>query len=111
MLTLPQFFSFYKREGLIEQEIDEESIHLIPEVTLKTAPGEECPPPRLPKTIYCGKVVFNLIKKKPFFWRTFTQNEMNGESFYYQQIVLKKPCFQTTFEKLMQPYHTWKSKL
>ena len=65
----------------------------------------------LPLYIESGGSEFKLKNSKPSFWRTFTQSDINGEHFYYQQIVKKKAIFQTTFKELMRPFGTWKGIL
>lgn len=96
-LTLPQFSSFYKR-GYFSNE----------------QPNEDVTPPFyngvLPLYIRAGKIQFVLRVDKPSFWRTFNQSEMNGESFYYQQVVLKKAVFGITFEELRSGFISWKGQ-
>lgn len=58
--------------------------------------------------VSCGSEEFVLKEKKASFWRTYNQSEMNGESFYFQQIVTKRCIFDTTFEKDRGDYRTWK---
>ncbi|KAL7319922.1 hypothetical protein PS15m_003000 [Mucor circinelloides] len=63
----------------------------------------------LPKYVSSGKSKFVLpTRDKEAFWRTFNQSEMNGESYYYQQIVTKRSIFGRTFEKDRGAYPTWK---
>ena len=96
---MPQFFCYYKRE------YGKKSISgVIPIV------ARDYHPTPLPMYVCCPKLkhVYKLIKDKPRFWRTFNQSEMNGESFYYQQIITKKAIYNTTFDKEMEPFVTWK---
>ncbi|KAG1050278.1 hypothetical protein G6F43_007437 [Rhizopus delemar] len=52
---------------------------------------------------------FASIKEyKPLFWRTYNQSEMNSESFYYQQIVLKLTIFQTPYKNEMDRFGSYK---
>lgn len=62
----------------------------------------------LPNFVYSRQDLYQLLVEKPFFCRTFNQSEMNGESFYYQQIVMKKAIFNTTFEQEKGPTRSWK---
>jgi hypothetical protein len=67
-----------------------------------------CPQP-LPEYVKCSRnLVFKLIKDKPLFWRIHNKSEMNGESFYYQQIALKMPIFQTTYKDEMERFGLYK---
>lgn len=67
-------------------------------------------PGALPKYVSCGTDEYAIKTSKPLFWRTFNQSEMNGENFYYQQIVLKKAIFNSTFEAEKAGFITWKGK-
>ena len=93
---MPEFFMFYKKaykKGFVP---------VISNVTRKFYPRQ------LPNFVYSGEALYQLIVEKPFVWRTFNQSEMNGESFYYQQIVIKKAIFETTFEKEKGNARSWK---
>lgn len=97
---MPQFFSFYKR---VYRNIDNVSIRNV---------RRPFYPQPLPEYVKCfRRVVFKLIKDKPAFWRTYNQSEMNGETFYYQQIVLKLPIFQTTYKEEMERFGSYKGIL
>lgn len=96
-LTMPQFFSFYKR---VYKDIRYTTIRDV------TRPFYPQP---LPEYVKCSrKLTYKLINDKPLFWRTFNQSEMNGESFYYQQIVLKLPIFHITYQDEMSRFGTFK---
>lgn len=102
-LTLPKFYCYYVPKTTsdedpeaeeVEQEMEDRSFHT---------------ESKLPKFIFSGKKTFVLrARDKVAFWRTFNESEMNGEPFYYQQIVTKKVIYNTTFEKAKGTYHTWK---
>lgn len=62
----------------------------------------------LPNFVYSRRELYQLIIEKPYVCRTFNQSEMNGESFYYQQIVMKKAIFRTTFESEKGLARSWK---
>jgi hypothetical protein len=93
---MPEFFCFYKKVFIP-----------IGEYPKRLVPRSFYPEP-LNQFVNCGDDVYRLIKDKPLFWRTFNQSEMNGESFYYQQIVTKKVIFNTTFEKEKGELRSWK---
>ncbi|KAG2191493.1 hypothetical protein INT47_013068 [Mucor saturninus] len=95
-LTLTEFFSFYKRN------YSKKMYPLIQNVTRSFYYGQQ------PNFVYSSGDLYQLITDKPFAWRTFNQREMNSQSFYYQQIVTKKPIFNTTFENEKGPIRSWK---
>jgi hypothetical protein len=100
-LTLTQFFCFYIRESQIKDD------EVAPEQESVDTPFYDGS--SLPKHVISGKTIFVLRSRdKVAFWRTFNQSEMNGDSFYYQQVVTKKVIYDTTFEKAKGSYHTWK---
>lgn len=101
MLTLPQFFCFYIRESQASEDTEvtaeEESVN------------RQFYNQHLPKYVRSGKTRFVLrTRDRLAFWRTFNQNEMNGDSFYYQQVVLKKVIFNTTHQNVKGAHQTWK---
>ncbi|CEP08961.1 hypothetical protein, partial, partial [Parasitella parasitica] len=49
-----------------------------------------------------------MLRKKQAFWRTFPQSEVNGEKYYYQQIVLNKAIFGTTFVNSKGRFPSWR---
>lgn len=68
-------------------------------------------PDPLPEYVVCfRRLIYKLVKDKISFWRTYNQSETNGETFYYQQIVLKLPIIGTTYEDKMRPFGTYKGK-
>lgn len=104
-LTLPEFFSYYTRISGNEKIIEAATANrLANNVDIST--GYYAGP--LPKYVSCGSDEYTIKPGKPLFWRTFNQSEMNGENFYYQQIILKKAIFNSTFEKEKSGFVTWK---
>lgn len=96
-LTMPQFFCFYKR---VYKNLRGVTVRDVTRIFY---------PQSLPEYVTCfRRLTFKLIKDKPLFWRTYNQSEMNGESFYYQQIVLKLPIFQTTYKNEMERFGSYK---
>ncbi|KAG2210441.1 hypothetical protein INT47_002383 [Mucor saturninus] len=97
VLTLPEFFSYYTRISGNEKIIEAATANrLANNVDIST--GYYAGP--LPKYVSCGSDENTVKPGKPLFWRTFNQSEMNGEDFYYQQIILEKAIFKSTFEKV-----------
>lgn len=90
---------FYKRY------YKKDSFPIISDVTRDFYPNP------LPNFVYSSRQIYQLIVQKPYVWRTFNQSEMNGESFYYQQVVTKKAIFRTTFEKEKGAMRSWEGKL
>lgn len=102
LLTLPQFFCFYVRESLAAKDNEEKS-------ALEEMVNRQFYNRHLPKYVDSGKTRFVLrTRDKMAFWRTFNQIEMNGDSFYYQQIVFKKVIFKTTYHNAKGAHPTWK---
>ncbi|CEP08074.1 hypothetical protein [Parasitella parasitica] len=63
----------------------------------------------LPKYVRSGETRFVLRTRDIVaLWRTFNQSEMNSESFYYQQVVLKKVIFNTPYQESKVTHQTWK---
>lgn len=95
---MPQFFCFYKRVY--------QNTGAITNVREVTRPFYSHP---LPEYVKCfRRLTYKLIKDKPVFWRTYNQSETNGESFYYQQIVLNLPIFGTTYKNEMERFGSYK---
>lgn len=103
-ITMPQFFCFY-RKITGSEEVKKFAERRKNENSMVTPPFYQG---MLEKYVGCGAEEFVLKKEKESFWRTFHQSEMNGESFYFQQIITKRSIFQTTFEKDRGDYHSWK---
>lgn len=106
-VKFPDFFCFYTRAAGTNDDSDERPEVLPDEIDHVATDFHDSD---LPKIVYSGKDEYVLKRGKRLFWRTFNQSEMNGENFYYQQIVLKYPIFNTTFEKLKEPFGTWRGK-
>lgn len=98
-LTMPQFYCFYREKGAQER---------IPE-NAGNGGFHDCSfyGSRLPKYVTSARTTY-ILRNKESFWRTFRQSELNGEKYYYQQVVLKKPIFLTTFELEKGPHRTWR---
>ncbi|CEP08663.1 hypothetical protein, partial, partial [Parasitella parasitica] len=100
-LTLPEFFCFYNRSS---GDNNNESTLLQESINRRFYAGSS-----LPKYVFSENATFVLrTRDKVAFWRTFNQSEMNGESFYYQQVVTKKAIFNTTFQKAKGNFASWK---
>lgn len=126
---MPQFFCFYreaapkdeKEEDLINEENGETGENEESEGYESVDPSEESEnndndnyfqtrsfyEKPLQKFVYSGNTTY-VLRKKESFWRTFNQSEVNGESYYYQQIVTKKSIYKNTFEKMKGEHRTWK---
>lgn len=105
-LTMPEFFCFYNKVSYNADsslESNGPSSFRINENILREFYSKP-----LPKYVSSGRNEFVLRSNKEAYWRTFNQSEMNGESYYYQQVVLKKAIFNTTFEESKNIYHSWK---
>ncbi|CEP09614.1 hypothetical protein [Parasitella parasitica] len=101
-LTLPEFFCFYIRKSQAPE--DTEIRHTQEMINRRFYSASE-----LPKFVYSEKLSFILrTRDRVAFWRTYNESEMNGETFYYQQVVTKKAIFGTTFQNAKGAYHTWK---
>lgn len=110
-LTMPEFYCFYNRGGGSSNSNntgDNDSNDRAEDGGEGQEIRDFYPNQNLPKTVSSGRVDYVLRSKKRAYWRTFNQSEMNGESYYYQQIVTKKAIFNTTFEEAKGMYHTWK---
>lgn len=97
-LTLTQFYCYYREDYKIK-ETESGGLHR------RNFYHEE-----LPLFVYSGPTKYKLRHKESF-WRTFNQSELNGEKFYFQQIVIKLPIYNTTFEKLKGEHRTWRGKI
>ena len=97
-MTITQFYSFY-RESPYEGNITDRSNGGLFERLFFPDP--------LPMFIFSKKTKY-VLRKKQAFWRTFNQSENNGEKYYYQQIVLNKPIFRTTFIAKKGSYASWR---
>lgn len=97
-LTMPQFYSFYR-------EADMDSFPGTGGNHMRSFYHEE-----LPKYVSSQYTIY-VLRHKEAYWRTFLQSELNGEKYYYQQIVIKKAIYKTTFEKEKGPYRTGRGKL
>ncbi|KAG1048086.1 hypothetical protein G6F43_009501 [Rhizopus delemar] len=86
-LTITQLYSFYRELSYDSSNSDRSDGGLF-ERSFHSGP--------LPLYIYSGKTKYSLRKKQAF-WRTFHQSKVNGEKYYYQQIVFNKAIFRTTF--------------
>ncbi|CEP08738.1 hypothetical protein [Parasitella parasitica] len=85
-LNISQFYCFY-RELTPSPEGDRSNGGLF---------QRDFYPEPLPLYIFSERTRYGLRKKQAF-WRTFPQSEVNGEKYYYQQIVLNKVIFGSTF--------------
>jgi hypothetical protein len=101
---MPQFFCFYRRVTT-EKEKEKATWRRRNENFMVVPPFFQG---KLQKYVSSGSEEYVLRIEKEAFWRTYNQSEMNGESFYYQQIVTKRCIFNTTFEKDRGDYRTWK---
>lgn len=54
---------------------------------------------QLPKYVVSDYTTYILRSEKQAFCRWYPMKELHGEKYYYQQIVLKKSIFRTTFEQ------------
>lgn len=69
---------------------------------------------RLPLAIISLAQMFRLQQSYRRFWRTRLVNMMTGsELYYYQQVFMQKPIYNTTFDELRQHFvcihGTWHS--
>ena len=106
MLTMPQFFCFYREESQVEECLLESESTTDSNDELQQRPFYDGYLPKIVKSVKTKYV----LRKKECFWRTFNESEFNGERYYYQQIVTKKPIFNNTFEELKGPYRSWRGK-
>lgn len=105
-ITMPQFFCFYVRATG-----SSDYIHRCKYIRQHGNEYLQVPfynGGRLPKYVASCDVEFVLRLSKEAFWRTYNQSEMNGDSFYYQQIVTKRAIFGATFHEDKERYLTWK---
>lgn len=104
MLTLPPFFCFYIRES----QASEDTEIVIAEGESSVVVNRRFYNQHLPKYVRSGKTKFVLrTRDRVAFWRTFNQNEMNSDSFYYQQVVFKEAIFNTTYQNVKGAHQTW----
>lgn len=100
-LTITQFYCFYRELPYVPGSRDRSDGGLF-QRSFHSEP--------LPLYIFSGKTKYGLRKKEAF-WRTFRQSEVNGEKYYYQQIVLNKAIFKTTFIKAKGSYSSWRGNI
>ncbi|KAL9538528.1 hypothetical protein PS6_011531 [Mucor atramentarius] len=104
MLTLPPFFCFYIRES----QASEDTEIVIAEGESSVVVNRRFYIQHLPKYVRSGKTRFVLrTRDRVAFWRTFSQNEMNSDGFYYQQVVFKEAIFNTTYQNVKGAHQTW----
>lgn len=98
-LTITQFYSFY-RESSYEENNNNFSDGGLFERSFHSSP--------LPLYIFSKNTTKYVLRKKEAFWRTFHLTENSGEKFYYQQVVLNKPVYKTTYIAKKGSFLSWR---
>lgn len=99
-MTITQFYSFYRETPYDPEDRDKSNGGLF----LRSFHHETLP------LYVCSKSIKYVLRKKQAFTRTFTQSEVNGEKYYYQQIVLNLAIFGTTFVIKKGTFLSWRGK-